>query len=95
MNLTNRLIRKCRRLDVEQKQKYIELGRTCEESMKEQPEPETKETETKEPEPKQTIKIELSHSEAKPEAKPTKKAVKKTSDKPKKSKTDKTDTNSK
>lgn len=34
MNLTNRLIRRCRHLDVEQKQKYIELGRTCEESMK-------------------------------------------------------------
>jgi len=35
MNLTNRLIRRCRRLDVEQKQKYIELGKSCEESMKE------------------------------------------------------------
>lgn len=96
MNLTNRLIRKCRRLDVEQKQKYIELGRTCEESMKEQPE--TTQSETKEPEPTQTIKIELSQEKEKPEAKPAKKAVKKTSDKPKKSKTDKTDktdTNSK
>jgi hypothetical protein len=35
MNLTNRLIRRCRHLDDEQKHKYIELGRTCEESMKE------------------------------------------------------------
>jgi len=35
MNLTNRLIRKSRRLDVEQKLKYIELGKSCEESMKE------------------------------------------------------------
>ena len=34
MNLTNRLIRRCRHLDVEQKQQYIVLGRTCEESMK-------------------------------------------------------------
>jgi len=101
MNLTNRLIRRCRRLDVEQKQKYIELGRTCEESMKEQPETETEpepepqpqpKVETKEPEPIQTIKIELSHAEAKSQEKPAKKTVKKTSDKPKKSKTD---TNSK
>jgi hypothetical protein len=35
MNLTNRLIRKSRRLDIEQKKKYIELGKSCEESMKE------------------------------------------------------------
>jgi hypothetical protein len=37
MNLTNRLIRRCRHLDSEQKLKYIELGKTCEESMKNVP----------------------------------------------------------
>jgi hypothetical protein len=35
MNLTNRLIRRCRKLDDEQKQKYIELGKSCEDSLKE------------------------------------------------------------
>jgi hypothetical protein len=34
MNLTNRLIRRCKHLDDEQKQKYIELGKFCEESIK-------------------------------------------------------------
>lgn len=99
MNLTNRLIRRCRRLDVEQKQKYIELGKTCEESMKEQPETTQPETKESEPETTQTIKIELSQekekTQSKAEAKSQKKAVKKTSDKPKKSKSDKSDTNSK
>jgi hypothetical protein len=33
INLTNKLIRRCRRLDVEQKKKYIELGKACEEAM--------------------------------------------------------------
>jgi hypothetical protein len=33
MNLTNTLIRKCRRLEKEQKLKYIELGKMCEECI--------------------------------------------------------------
>lgn len=33
MNLTNKLIRKCKRLDVEQKKKYIELGKVCQECL--------------------------------------------------------------
>ena len=33
MNLTNKLIRTCRNLGREQKQKYIELGKMCEECM--------------------------------------------------------------
>jgi hypothetical protein len=33
MNLTNRLIRRCKKLDLEQKKKYVELGKACEASM--------------------------------------------------------------
>ena len=33
MNLTNKLIRKCKKLDVEQKKKYIELGKVCQECL--------------------------------------------------------------
>lgn len=33
MNLTNKLLRKCKNLGREQKQKYIELGKMCEECM--------------------------------------------------------------
>ena len=36
MNLTNKLIRKCRRLDKEQKKKYVELGEVCKECLEEE-----------------------------------------------------------
>jgi hypothetical protein len=35
MNLTNKLIRKCRRLDKEQQKKYVELGEVCKECLEE------------------------------------------------------------
>jgi hypothetical protein len=35
MNLTNKLIRKCRRLDKEQQKKYVELGEVCKECLAE------------------------------------------------------------
>jgi hypothetical protein len=34
MNLTNKLIRKCRKLTKEQRDQYIELGRVCQECEK-------------------------------------------------------------
>ena len=34
MNLTNKLIRKCRKLTKEQRDQYIELGRVCQECDK-------------------------------------------------------------
>jgi hypothetical protein len=40
MNLTNKLIRKCRRLDKEQKKKYVELGEVCKECLEEEEEEE-------------------------------------------------------
>ena len=40
MNLTNKLIRKCRRLDKEQKKKYVELGEVCKECLEEEAEEE-------------------------------------------------------
>lgn len=36
MNLTNKLIRRCKRLDKEQKKKYIELGNVCQECLEEE-----------------------------------------------------------
>jgi hypothetical protein len=33
MNLTNKLIKKCKNLGKEQKQRYIELGKMCEDCM--------------------------------------------------------------
>ena len=42
MNLTNKLIRKCRRLDKEQKKKYVELGEVCKECLEEEAEEEDK-----------------------------------------------------
>jgi hypothetical protein len=33
MNLTNSLIKRCKKLGREQKQRYIELGKMCEECM--------------------------------------------------------------
>ena len=33
LNLTNRLIKKCKSLDKEQRKRYIELGKMCEESL--------------------------------------------------------------
>ena len=35
MNTTNRLIKKCKKLDKEQQMKYIELGKACEECVNE------------------------------------------------------------
>ena len=33
LNLTNKLIKKCKRLGKEQKQRYIEVGKMCEECI--------------------------------------------------------------
>jgi hypothetical protein len=33
MNLTNKLIKNCKSLDLEQKKKYIELGKVCQECL--------------------------------------------------------------
>jgi hypothetical protein len=88
MNLTNRLIRKCRRLDVEQKQKYIELGKVCEDSMKESESEKEKEKEKEDEKPEQTtqpIKVEIKPIETKTKQEEPKKEVKtKKASKPKK-----------
>jgi hypothetical protein len=60
MNLTNRLIRRCRHLDYEQKQKYIELGKVCEESMKQNT---TKTTDTPVEESKLQLEVKVETKE--------------------------------
>ena len=37
LNLTNKLIKKCKKLDKEQREKYIELGKMCQECSTEDP----------------------------------------------------------
>ena len=68
MNLTNRLIRRCKHLDSEQKLKYIELGKTCEESMKNVPKEENVVVSSKKEE--ENIVLCQPVSEAKVEPKP-------------------------
>jgi hypothetical protein len=47
LNLTNRLIRKCRTLTREQRNRYIDLGKYCQDCNSEEPKDDTKSEETK------------------------------------------------
>jgi hypothetical protein len=76
MNLTNRLIRRCKHLDSEQKLKYIELGKTCEESMKNASKEENFVVSSKKEEEEENIVLCKPVSEAKAETKPDEPAKK-------------------
>jgi hypothetical protein len=84
MNLTNRLIRRCRRLNKEQRDQYIELGRVCQEC--EDAESSKKQEEKKVVEVEVEVVVESKEKE-KEEEKP-KKVKKATVAKPKKPKPD-------